>query len=135
LHTVQKAGVAENGEATLAFLGKEDRRFIGVVSKLLFVGLRYRSDRREIIRAEGKIVNPEKYRAHGKKAVETFIELGPAFVKLGQLLSVRPDVLPEPYVEEFTRLQDEVPPAPFEQVKPIIEGDLGPLDKVFDSFD
>jgi len=119
----------------LAFLGKEDRRFIGVVSKLLFVGLRYRSDRREIIRAEGKIVNPEKYRAHGKKAVETFIELGPAFVKLGQLLSVRPDVLPEPYVEEFTRLQDEVPPAPFDQVRPIIEGDLGPLDKVFDSFD
>jgi predicted unusual protein kinase regulating ubiquinone biosynthesis (AarF/ABC1/UbiB family) len=119
----------------VALLGKEDRRFIGVVSKLLLVGLRYRSDRKEILRAEGKIVDPEKYRAHGKKAVETFIRLGPAFVKLGQLLSVRPDVLPEPYVEEFSRLQDEVPPAPFEEVRRIIEGDLGPLDKVFDSFD
>lgn len=116
-------------------LGKEDRRFIGVVSRLLFVGLRYRSDRKEILKAEGKIVNPEKYRTHGRKAVETFISLGPAFVKLGQLLSVRPDVLPQPYVEEFARLQDEVPPAPFEQIRPIIEADLGPIDGVFDSFD
>ena len=40
------------------------------------------------------------------------MELGPAFVKLGQLLSVRPDALPEPYVEEFARLQDDAPPAP-----------------------
>ena len=115
--------------------GREDRRFVRVVSKLLFVGLRYRSDRREILKAEGKIVDAGKYRAHGKKAVETFIELGPAFVKLGQLLSVRPDVLPEPYVEEFARLQDEVPPAPFELVKPVIEADLGPLDGAFESFD
>jgi predicted unusual protein kinase regulating ubiquinone biosynthesis (AarF/ABC1/UbiB family) len=119
----------------LALLGKEDRRFIGVVYKLLSVGLNYRSDRKEILKAEGKILFPEKYKAHGRKAVRTFIELGPAFVKLGQLLSVRPDVLPEPYVEEFAKLQDDVPPAPFEQVKPVIEADLGPVDKVFDSFD
>lgn len=119
----------------MALLGKEDRRFLGVVFKLLVVGLRYRGDRREIRKAEGKILHPERYRAHGRKAVEAFIALGPAFVKLGQLLSVRPDVLPEPYVEEFARLQDEVPPAPFEEVKPIIEADLGPIDKTFDSFD
>jgi predicted unusual protein kinase regulating ubiquinone biosynthesis (AarF/ABC1/UbiB family) len=119
----------------LALLGKEDRRFVSVVFKLLFVGIRYRSDRKEILKAEGKIVYPEKYRAHGRKAVETFIELGPAFVKLGQLLSVRPDFLPPPYVEEFARLQDEVPPAPFDRVKPFIEADVGPIDRVFDSFD
>ena len=103
--------------------------------KLLSVGLSYRGDRKEILKAQGKIVHPEKYRAHGKRAVETFIELGPAFVKLGQMLSVRPDVLPEPYVEEFAKLQDEVPPATFEEVKGTIEKDLGPIDKVFDSFD
>jgi predicted unusual protein kinase regulating ubiquinone biosynthesis (AarF/ABC1/UbiB family) len=115
--------------------GKEDRRFVRVVYKLLSVGLNYRKDRREILRAEGRILFPEKYKAHGRKAVEAFIELGPAFVKLGQLLSVRPDVLPEPYVEEFARLQDEVPPASFEQVRPVIEADIGPIDGVFDSFD
>ena len=119
----------------MTLLGKEDRRFVRVVSKLLLVGLRYRSDRKEILKAEGKIVSAGKYKEHGRKAVEAFIELGPAFVKLGQMLSVRPDVLPEPYVEEFARLQDEVPAAPFEQVRPMIEGDLGPVDRVFDSFD
>ena len=44
-------------------------------------------------------------------------------------------MLPEPYVEEFAKLQDEVPPAPFEQVRPVIEADIGPIDKAFDAFD
>lgn len=78
--------------------------------------------------------NPEKYKKHAKKALETFLSLGPAFIKLGQLLSVRPDVLPQPYIDEFAKLQDEVPPAPFETAKKVIEEDLGPIDKVFDSF-
>ncbi|MDG6899586.1 MAG: AarF/ABC1/UbiB kinase family protein [Nitrososphaerota archaeon] len=119
----------------MALLRKEDRRFVQVVFRLLMVGLRYRSDRKRIRRAKGKIADPEKYRDHGRKAVEAFIELGPAFVKLGQLLSVRPDVLPEPYVEEFARLQDDVPSAPFEQVKPAIESSIGPIEMAFDSFD
>ncbi len=99
------------------------------------MALRYRRDRNEIKRAEGKIVHPERYQRNGRKAVEAFIELGPAFIKLGQLLSVRPDVLPQPYIDEFSRLQDEVPPAPFDQVKPLIEAEIGKLDEVFDSFD
>ncbi len=119
----------------MTLLGKEDRRFVHVVSRLLVVGLRYRSDRRRVLKAGGKIADPERLREHGRKAVKTFIELGPAFVKLGQLLSVRPDVLPQPYVEEFAKLQDEVPPAPFDQVKPIIEAGLGPIERAFDSFD
>ncbi len=96
----------------------------------------YRRDRREIRRAEGTLVHPERYRKHGKKAVETFIELGPAYVKLGQLLSVRPDVIPQPYIDEFAKLQDEVPAAPFEEVKPTIEKELGkPISEVFEVFD
>ena len=64
------------------------------------------------------------------------VELGSAYIKLGQLLSVRPDVLPQPYIEEFSKLQDEVPPAPFEEFKIIIEQQLGrPISEVFDSFD
>lgn len=78
--------------------------------------------------------NPEKYKKHAAKALETFLSLGPAFIKLGQLLSVRPDVLPQPYIDEFAKLQDEVPPAPFETAKKVIEEDLGPIDKVFESF-
>jgi predicted unusual protein kinase regulating ubiquinone biosynthesis (AarF/ABC1/UbiB family) len=113
----------------------ETRRLIVVVLKLAPIALRYRSDRKEIKRAEGKLVHPEKYQRHAIKAVDAFIDLGPAFIKLGQLLSVRPDILPQPYIDQFARLQDEVPPAPFNEVKPVIEQEIGPIERTFDSFD
>ena len=114
----------------------DTKRFLQVIWKLLPVALAYRRDRREIRRAEGKLVHPEAYKKHAERALRAFIELGPAYIKLGQLLSVRPDVLPQPYIDEFAKLQDEVPPAPFDQVKPIIEGGLGkPISEVFDFFD
>jgi len=52
-------------------------------------------------------------------------ELGTTFVKLGQLLSSRPDLLPDVYIEELTRLVDEVPPAPFVEIQRTIAGDIG----------
>jgi predicted unusual protein kinase regulating ubiquinone biosynthesis (AarF/ABC1/UbiB family) len=54
---------------------------------------------------------------------------------LGQWLSSRADILPQPYMEELAKLQDDVPAAPFDQIKPIIEDDLGPIDKIFSSID
>lgn len=120
----------------MQLLKPETKRFYFVIWKLFPIAVNYRRDRREIRRAEGRLVRPEVYRKHGKKAVQTFIELGPAYIKLGQLLSVRPDVIPQPYIDEFSKLQDEVPAAPFEEVKPIIEKELGkPLTEVFDSLD
>ena len=120
----------------MALIKPETRRFFQVVWKFLPVALNYRRDRREIRKAEGKLVHPEAYKKHAVRAVNLFMELGPAYIKLGQLLSVRPDVLPQPYIEEFSKLQDEVPPAPFEEVKIIIEEQLGkPISDVFDSFD
>ena len=63
-------------------------------------------------------------------------ELGPSFIKLGQLLSTRADVLPAEYVEEFRKLQDQVPPVPFTDVKRVIETDLKrPLAKIFKEFE
>lgn len=58
---------------------------------------------------------------HLRKAFE---ELGPTFVKLGQLLSTRPDLLPENYIEEFTKLQDNVLPVPFEAIREQVESSL-----------
>lgn len=61
-----------------------------------------------------------------------FEELGPTFVKLGQLLSTRSDILPENFVEEFTKLQDNVQPVSFDQIKKVLEKELGgPLEKFF----
>jgi len=54
-----------------------------------------------------------------------FEELGPTFVKLGQLLSTRPDLFPENFIEEFTKLQDNVQPLPFDVVRTAVERELG----------
>lgn len=62
-------------------------------------------------------------------------ELGPTFIKLAQVLSIRPDMMPEPLIKEFEKLQDRVPPFPFEQAKVIIERELGrPISEVFSEF-
>ena len=63
-------------------------------------------------------------------------ELGPTFIKLGQILSMRSDILPKTYCEALTRLRSDVAPMPFEQVKNQIENAYGrPLEEVFSSFD
>ena len=63
-------------------------------------------------------------------------ELGPSFVKLGQILSTRADLLPPEIIEELQRLQDDVPPVPFAQVKPVLERELGAsLDELYEAFD
>ncbi|MBI5073117.1 AarF/ABC1/UbiB kinase family protein [Candidatus Woesearchaeota archaeon] len=70
---------------------------------------------------------------HFRKVVEG---LGPTFVKLGQLLSLRPDVIPAEYCDELQKLQDTVSPFPFEKVKKIIEEEFNkPLSDIFSSFE
>lgn len=67
---------------------------------------------------------------------ETFLELGPTFIKLGQLFSTRADIIPVEYVEELTKLQDKVPAFNYEIVRRIIEQDLAkPVHELFASFD
>ena len=62
-------------------------------------------------------------------------ELGGSFVKLGQLLSLRPDLVPNEYIEEFSKLQDSVKPFSFEKVKAIIESEFNkPIKKMFSHF-
>lgn len=67
---------------------------------------------------------------------ENCLELGPTFIKVGQLFSTRADLFPAPYVEELSKLQDQVPSFAYEQVATIIERDLGrPLEKLFLDFE
>ena len=62
-------------------------------------------------------------------------ELGPTFVKLGQVLSVRPDIVPADVIAELESLQDSVPPAPWEEVRAAVERELGgPLEQRFVTF-
>lgn len=63
-------------------------------------------------------------------------ELGPTFIKLGQILSTRSDLIPPAYVAELVRLQDRVAPFPFAQVRRQVEGELGaPLERLFATFE
>ncbi len=73
-----------------------------------------------------KLTRPQRLRM-------SFEELGPTYIKLGQILSTRPDLVPADFVDELAKLQDEVPPFPFENVKAAIESEFGlPADEVFD---
>jgi len=64
------------------------------------------------------------------------VELGPAYIKLGQVLSTRPDLLPDSYIRELEKLQDDVDPIPTSDVVGIIEEELGArLSKLFIAFD
>lgn len=63
-------------------------------------------------------------------------KLGPTFIKLGQLLSTRADLLPGPYLEALERLQDQIEPFPFDEVERIVSGELGVrISKAFADFD
>jgi ubiquinone biosynthesis protein len=72
----------------------------------------------------------------GRRLREMLDELGPTFVKFGQLLSTRPDLVPADIVEELRKLQDDVHPIPFDEIAGVIEQDLGlTLERAFLSFE
>lgn len=80
------------------------------------------------LRGEHFLPPPEEVR-------KAFEELGPVFVKFGQVLALRRDILPEPYVTELERLHDRLPPLNFDVVRSVIESELGaPLEQMFASF-
>lgn len=84
--------------------------------------------------AEGDEPRPHRTRAERiRTAIE---ELGPTFVKFGQVLSTRSDLLPPDVLAELAKLQDQVPPFPFDQVREIVEAELGaPLEELFEVFE
>ena len=64
------------------------------------------------------------------------VELGPAYIKLGQVLSTRPDLLPTEYIHELEKLQDDVGQIPWEDIEATIQEELGArISKLFDSFE
>jgi ubiquinone biosynthesis protein len=63
-------------------------------------------------------------------------ELGPTFIKIGQLLGTRPDLVPKPFIDEFKHLYDKTTPSPFADIKALIERELGQdLKSVYAEFD
>ena len=76
---------------------------------------------------------PEETPTHARRLRLTLEELGPTFVKLGQILSTRSDLLPPDYLDELILLQDEVAPAPWEDIKELLESEWDvPIDEMFE---
>ena len=74
--------------------------------------------------------------ADAQKLVDDLESMGPTFIKLGQLLSTRADLLPSVYLDALARLQDDVSPVPFAEIEQTVTAEIGArLSKAFQSFD
>src|SRR5690606_20006621 len=72
----------------------------------------------------------------GERLAAALSELGPSFIKLGQVLSVRPDLVGAGIAEDLGRLRDRLPPFPWDEAKASVEAELGrPLDELFAGFE
>ncbi|HWN96576.1 MAG TPA: AarF/UbiB family protein [Methylomirabilota bacterium] len=85
---------------------------------------------------DGAIAATDNERARPEALADDLEAMGPTFVKLGQVLSSRPDVLPAPYIKALSRLQDKVKPFSFAEVERIVQSELGVrISKAFSFFD
>jgi ubiquinone biosynthesis protein len=108
------------------------QRNLGRLSEIAQVAVRhgfgYLVEGRKQVELEGS--------ARGRHLRDMLDELGPTFVKFGQLLSTRPDVVPPDIANELRSLQDDVRPFPFADVEQTIQEDLGqPIERLFTDFD
>ena len=116
-------------------------RLVSTVRLFTSYGLRDFANRQGLLTLEGTSLDDdttEDGEADGKARAfrERLVELGPAYIKLGQILSTRPDLLPKPYIDELEHLQDEVPPMSFDEVEATIEVELhARISKLFASFE
>jgi predicted unusual protein kinase regulating ubiquinone biosynthesis (AarF/ABC1/UbiB family) len=112
------------------------RRFFTVVRQFLPLAIAYARDRhRFLLFGSSRRVTSEQRRQRAQALLQSLLTLGPTFIKLGQLLSTRPDILPPEYVEEFSKLQDKVPPADWDNARVVLESELGSVEDRFSEFD
>ena len=111
-------------------------RFVVVLYRFSPLLVAYLRDRKRfLVFGRSRRVTTEMQLERADILLDILLTLGPTFIKLGQLLSTRPDILPKAYIDVLSSLQDDVPPAPWPESKQVIEAELGPIDEVFDEFD
>ena len=102
-------------------------RFLQIVISLLILTLR--------IVFQGSSEDIEVHKSLAKKLLQTLTNLGPCFIKVGQALSTRPDLVRRDWLEELTNLQDNLPPFEHTKALKIIEKELGaPAKQIFEEF-
>jgi ubiquinone biosynthesis protein len=118
-------------------------RSLGRISEIAQVAVRHgfgyffhRNRLSDLLPGDGQPAVDQLPSDRGRHLREMLDELGPTFVKFGQLLSMRPDVLPPDIIAELRGLQDDVSPFPYEQAAEVITAELGqPIERLFLDFD
>jgi predicted unusual protein kinase regulating ubiquinone biosynthesis (AarF/ABC1/UbiB family) len=112
-------------------------RTLSILIRLTPFALAFLRDRRRWILFGRPVVrSPEHHARRAERLTARLAGLGPTFVKLSQLLSSRADILPEPYLTEVGRLQDQVPADPAAEIRAVIEEEFGePVSGLFEAFD
>jgi ubiquinone biosynthesis protein len=118
-------------------------RTLGRISEIAQVAVRHgfgyffqRNRLTDLLPGDGRPEVEQLPSERGRHLREMLDELGPTFVKFGQLLSMRPDILPPDIIAELRTLQDDVSPFPYEQVEEVIRLELGqPIERAFTDFD
>lgn len=109
----------------------------GLVLTRLAAGYRLHSTKAAFLsRSRAERALEDLHRDSARRLYDLSVKHGGAFLKVGQMLSARPDLLPEVYVRELSKLQDAAPEVPFPAIMRMLEEELGrPLEEVFAAFE
>ncbi|WP_436927652.1 ABC1 kinase family protein [Halosimplex amylolyticum] len=101
-------------------------RFVRIARTFTPFLLLFLRDRRRFLIAGGsRTVSQSEHEQRARRLREAMLDLGPTFVKVGQVLSTRPDLVPQVYTEEFVTLQDAIPAGPYREMIPALAEDVG----------
>jgi len=110
--------------------------YLGIITiaARFYPRIRYLRYYQRTLNRTGKPPDQERTKKEADKLLKAFIKSGPIFIKFGQLLSSRRDLLPEEYMESLSNLQDRVPFPDFKEVEEIIKSEIGEVNRVFEHF-
>lgn len=116
---------------------KRWRRSAVIITRLMPFVLAFVRDRqRWLLFGSPRKVSAAVHARRAEKLTATIADLGPTFIKLAQVFGARADILPEPYLSEISKLQDQVPAHPADQIEQVIREELGqPAEAIFDEFE
>ncbi|MEY7851633.1 ABC1 kinase family protein [Natrarchaeobius sp. A-rgal3] len=101
-------------------------RYLQVLVRFLPIAIAFLRDRRRfLLFGPPRQISTAAHRDRAERLTETMLDLGPAFIKVGQVLSTRPDIVPPTYVDVLATLQDEVPESTGGEPLNVVESELG----------